>query len=364
MTDILKKHFDGIEAKFGPLPGQVNEALARLTELEQRGARRSGGSAAANSWGQEFIQAKGADLSALNENPNGRLSFEIKAPLTSERGGVDGAAGDLAAVHRDPLTDFTRQRPTIRDLLTVIPVVGGSVEYPQQAGRELNADVVPEGAPKPESTLAYEMRNTPIRTIAHFIKASRQILEDAAQLKGEIDAELRRGLILVEEQEILFGDGTGVHLQGISAQVPEFNPAFTVDAQTGIDELALGILQATQSDVPPDGIVVNPVDWLKLRLTKDTTGNYILGAPGVPTSPSLFNLPVVATPAMTEGNFLVGAFKPQRLYDRWKARVEVGFVNDDFTRNMVTILGEERIGLAVKAPEALILGTFSHGVGG
>ena len=40
MTDILKKHFEAVEAKFGPIDDNVRVALARLDELEQKMVRR------------------------------------------------------------------------------------------------------------------------------------------------------------------------------------------------------------------------------------------------------------------------------------------------------------------------------------
>lgn len=360
MSDLLKKHFEDVEAKIGPLSGELKEVQAHLRELEQLAARRAGrsGSDVTPTWGSQFVDAKRDAIAAANE-PRGRVSMEIKAALTSGTGGDNGAAGDLVIPTRDGMVGMPRQRLAIRDLLTVIPVASGSVEYVKQTVRELNADVVEETTKKPESHIGFELLTTPTRTIAHYMKASRQIMEDVKQLQAEIDTELRYGLALVEEEEILYGDGTGQHLEGLTLQATTYSPAFTPTDMTPIDEIGLAILQAAGTNILPDGIVVHPTDWWRMRLTKDAQGRYILGDPGVQVTPGLFGLPIVPTPAMTEGNFLVGAFKAQRLYDRWTARVEVGFDMDDFTRNMVTILGEERVALAAKSPEALIDGAFS-----
>lgn len=73
------------------------------------------------------------------------------------------------------------------------------------------------------------------------------------------------------------------------------------------------------------------------------------------------HMPVVATQAMTVDKFLVGSFASAgTLYDRWQPRVEVGYENDDFTKNLVTVLAEERIALAVKWGEALTYGDFGN----
>ena len=74
---------------------------------------------------------------------------------------------------------------------------------------------------------------------------------------------------------------------------------------------------------------------------------------------------MIPTKAMAQGDFLVGNFQSAAtLYDRWEPRVETGWMNDDFTKNLVTILAEERLALAVKNGAALITGDFVTALGG
>ena len=103
---------------------------------------------------------------------------------------------------------------------------------------------------KPYSDIEFTPKITGVSTIAHLFKASKQILDDFAQLQSTVDAEMRYGLKYAEEQEILFGDGTGVHLHGIVPQASAFNPAFTVEQQSGIDDLRLAMLQAQLARFP------------------------------------------------------------------------------------------------------------------
>lgn len=64
--------------------------------------------------------------------------------------------------------------------------------------------------------------------------------------------------------------------------------------------------------------------------------------------------------AMTSGTFLTGAFKyGAQIFDRQETSVQVSTENsDDFVRNLVTILGEERIAFAVKRPGAFVYGNL------
>lgn len=364
--DVLAKKFgDHVSVtleKLGATNAELEGVKAQLFEIEQKAARSDyshGGNMRPDTWGETFTKGRADDLHRI-ASERGRTSMEIKATITSATTDANGSAGDLVTPQRDTLLNMPRRRLTIRNLLNVVQVTSGSVEYPQQTGRVNNAGMVAEAAAKPQSDLKFDMKTTPIRTIAHWVKASKQILEDAPQLRDLIDGELRYGLSLVEEAQLLNGDGTGQNLNGMIPQATPFTAPITISAANEIDNIGLAILQASLTNIPPDGIVLHPSDWWRMRLTKNADGEYILGKPGDIVQPSLFGLPVVPTEAMTVDKFLVGAFNAQTLYDRWAARVEVGFENDDFTRNLVTILGEERIGFAAKRPEALIYGDFGN----
>jgi HK97 family phage major capsid protein len=197
------------------------------------------------------------------------------------------------------------------------------------------------------------------------VLATRQILSDVPMLQSYIDGRLRYGLAYVEDNQILNGGGTGTDLNGIYTQATAFTQAaIGVPVMTGvtkIDILRLAILQAFLAEFPPDGIVLNPVDWALIELEKDTTGRHIIGNPKQEGVPSLWGKPVVETQAMTADKFLVGAFKMgAELFDREDASVMVSTEDsDNFRKNLVTILAEERAALAVYRTEAFVKGDFS-----
>jgi HK97 family phage major capsid protein len=191
------------------------------------------------------------------------------------------------------------------------------------------------------------------------MKASKQVLSDISQLRSIIDQRLLYGLALKEEQQILYGDGTGQNLLGIVPQATAYAPPIAIEDINVLDVLRLAMLQAALAEYPATGHVLNPIDWTRIELLKDTIGRYIIGNPQGGVSPTLWRLPVVETQAMNVGKFLTGAYQlGAQLFDRWEGRVEAGYENDDFTKNLVTILGEERLALAVYRPEAFIYGDF------
>jgi HK97 family phage major capsid protein len=75
----------------------------------------------------------------------------------------------------------------------------------------------------------------------------------------------------------------------------------------------------------------------------------------------MWGVPVVISPSMTTGQFLVGAFSQATiLFDRDVLRVDLSFENeDDFVRNMCTIRAEARMALAIPVPVGLVKGAFT-----
>ena len=245
---------------------------------------------------------------------------------------------------------------------------GNTLEYVRETGFTNSAAPVAEGAVKPGSDLKFDLVTTSAKVIAHWMKASKQILDDFNQLRSYIDNRLLYGLAYVEEDQLLNGDGTGQNLHGILPQATEFAvPAGLIapTPTTEIDTLRIAMLQAALAEYPATGHVLNPIDWATIELTKDDLGRYIIGNPQGTAAPTLWGLPVVATQAMAAGTFLTGAFRlGAQLFDRWDARIEVGYVDDDFVRNLVTILAEERLALAVYRPEAFVTGDIAPAAGG
>lgn len=352
---------DGLLSKHGELQNSLTVTQQALAKLEANGA---GGDVQHQSLGQQFVNADNVKAFLSQTTPRGRVDIPINAAITSLTTDADGSAGDLVERTRVPgVVALPQRRMTVRDLLTPGTMDGSSLEYVKETGFTNNAAPVAEGAQKPESSIKFDLINTNAKVIAHFVKASRQILSDASQLASIIDGRLRYGLAFKEEGQLLNGDGTGQNLLGIipqaSAFVPPFDPAGT---ETNIDNIRLAMLQAFLAEYPATGHVMNPIDWARIELLKDTTGRYIIGNPQGSIGATLWNLPVVETQAIPVDKFLTGAFKlGAQVFDRWLARVEVATENgDDFVKNMVTILAEERLALAVYRPEAFIYGDFGN----
>lgn len=344
---------------------KMNGLQEQVAQLEQKMARS--GSADPDerkSIGQQFIENEGVKSFASSGSTAGKADMRFKADITSATTNAAGSAGAGVAPTRLPgVVEIPQRRMTVVDLLTPGRMDGNVLEYIQETGFTNSAAPVAEGATKPQSDIKFALKNTSAKVIAHWMKASRQILDDFSQLRSVIDQRLLYGLDFVKEAQVLNGDGTGQNLLGILPQATEFAvPVGTVTPtpMTAIDTLRIAMLQAALAEYPATGHVLNPIDWASIELTKDGEGRYILANPQGTAQPTMWGLPVVGTQAMAVGTFLTGAFRlGAQFFDRWDARVEVGYVDKDFINNMLTILAEMRGALAVYRPEAFVTGPIS-----
>lgn len=348
---------------------KLNETKAQLDELEQKMARRPNDTPnEVKSLGCQFVESDQFKSLKGAAGQRGKANLEVKATITSLTTDAAGSAGDLVQTTRLPgIIAPPDRKLTIRDLLMQGRMDGNALEYVRETGFTNNAGMVAEGTKKPQSDIKFDLVSTTAKVIAHYMKASRQILDDSSQLQSYIDGRLRYGLAFKEEQQILNGDGTGQNLLGIIPQATEYvRPAgVTPSSETIIDTLRYAMLQAVLAEYPASGHVLNPIDWASIETLKDSTGQYIIGNPQGAASPTLWRLPVVETQAITAGKFLTGGFSMgAQIFDRWLSRVEVATENeDDFINNLVTILAEERLALAVYRPEAFIYGDLKPATG-
>lgn len=344
---------------------KFNELSATMTEIEQKLARRGEqNDGPAKSMGQRFVENEDVKAFMSRAPSKGSVGMEVKA-ITSLTSDTIGAAGDLIVPDRQTgIQAVPDRRMTVRDLITPGRTASNAIQYVQETGFTNAAAAVAEGVMKPESSMKFDFKSVPVATIAHWVQASKQILADAPMLASYIDGRLRYGLAYAEELQLLKGDGTGANLLGLIPQATAYAvPAGSgLVATTMIDQLRYAMLQAVLAEYPSTGHVMHPIDWARIETAKDGDGRYIIGNAADGAAPRLWRLPVVETPAMTVDKFLTGAFKlAAQLFDREDANVEISTEDrDNFVKNMVTIRGEQRTGLAVYRPEALVYGDFGN----
>jgi HK97 family phage major capsid protein len=371
-----KAALDAAQAKFDEQFKAVDDIVK---ELQAKAKRPGFGAMESKTLGQHFVESEVFAEMKASERATGK-PLEVKD--------ITGAAGSAIALvnpDRDPTVYRTiggYRATRIRDLLPVVPTSSGSVEimrlttFDDQSGPQQAVEAPSSAAgggefqAKKKSNLVWTLVTVPVRTIAHWVAASRQVLSDAPMLRGLIDTELTYGLSLESDEQLLFGNGTGQNLTGIMndnaindvGELPSGTTNATLAAAM-IDHIRGAVTRCQQSEYYNiNGIVLNPADWQVLETAKATDGHYLLVAFAATSAetPTIWRVPVVVTNAMEEGEFLLGDWTMgATIYAREGVSVRVSESHANFfVENGVAVLAEERYCLAVNRPKAFCKGSF------
>lgn len=376
------------------------EGLNSYLDEPAAGSLTGGGAAAAmqraaaeyKTIGQRFVASeefKGRDRGTGHMREAFDLAQDLMALGGLERKDLYTAAGGtltsfaFGTAQREPIVPRAYRTARVRDLFPVAGTNANLIEYVRVLGYldgNNNAAPVAERSDdntnfglKPHTQLTLQPAQSPLRTLAHYELAHRNTLADEPQLQSIIDTELLYGLRLVEDAQLLNGDGTGENILGIlktpgiqrypGIPIPTPSPVLTTD--THVDAVRRAATRVMLAYYEPTGVVVHPFDWERMETIKDSQGNYIVALNvAVGAEKRIWQMPVVASPAMLEGTSLVGAFGlGAKVYDREQANIRVAEQHGDlFIRNAVAILAEERVGLTVSRPESFISVDFATGI--
>lgn len=337
-----------------------------LQELEQKGAAIF--EEAANdepSFGKQFIECDSFKDNLLGKQ-SGTASMEFQKAIINATGSDQPL---VEAMRVQGIIANPDRILTVRDLCPVGQTSSNMVQFTKENVFTNNAGPQVGGSPeafenvtKPESNITFTLASQAVETLAHWLPASKQVLSDAPMLRSYIDGRLMYGLKFKEEQQLLNGTGANGELNGIITQATAYAPGSSPQGQK-LDNVREAIKQGHLSEYRPTAIVLHPTDWFEMETLKvgSSRNDYVIGDPRTSLSPNLWGLPVVVTNSIAAGTFLVGAFSIGcQIWDREQANIEVSTQNsDNFVKNMVTVLAEERIALTVYRPTAFISGSFA-----
>lgn len=346
--DTVHKRFEGL--------------TDNLTNTQKSGAAsyESLGDFVVKSIGEQLVRMKGvsgASIAAPEWVPNRKANTD-----TQVTGGPSGVYGPLLT-YVDPNFVEGYRRPTITNLFGVGAISGQAITYFVEGAQEGDFKTVGEGDEFGQIHYANATEHTDaLSTIAGFIKESGDMITDLAFLKSDIDGRLLYNLSIVEEQQLLNGDGTGKNINGLLNR-DGIQTYEATDAGNDVAILHAQSMISTDTGMMPDALVINPTDYEAIRLKKDNDGNFIGGGPfygvnggALNITPSLWGLNTVVTPAVTAGTAIVGSFKgAATFYRKGGVAVEATNSNDtDFISDLVTIRAKERVALAVRKPKAFV----------
>ncbi len=335
---------------------------SRIDEMEKSSNRKEGGS-----FKNELAMELESHKSQLNElKTNGRgFRMDLKVandPMTTG----NTYTGEVIESDRLPGVYFDPDRAThVRQFLTQTSTTSDNVRYVQETAYTDGTATQTEGSDKGISDFSLEAKDAPVRTIASYIRVSRQMLDDTAFLTSYINQRLPKKLFLEEDDQILYGNGSGDNLEGITAVAQSFAAITGLSLVSRFDALVNSISQVRtdNGEYQASAIMLNPEDFYIMLVEKDNENRYYFpdavrfgGQP-----PRVAGVPVITNTAVAADDFIVGDFNLGATM-ALREGVSLQFFEqdqDNVIKNLVTVRVEERLALPIHNPNAFVYGDFT-----
>lgn len=367
-TAAMRVEVKALATEHADLIKQVPELKDRLKAAEQMlAAGPKGKEEKPKSMGQQFVESDA--FKNLKAGSIGKARFEYKNTVTGESATSPQNPNDtIVAAHRLPgIVPGAFRMLNILDFVNTGNTGSNQIEYTRELAFTNDAEEQNEGLQKNESDITFELVNDPVRTIAHFIKASKQILDDAPMLASYIDRRMSHGVTSRLQRQILRGNGVSPRISGLS--VSGRHTAFTpTSGESGFDAINRAKYAVVGADYTPNFVFINPADWGEMERLKKGTGDksYVAGeGSGLSyinngLTPVVWGLPVIASNDVESGKFYVGDSAAFQLFIREGVVVEM-FEQDDTNvqKNLLTIRAEMRAALATYTPAAIRYGDLT-----
>ena len=238
-----------------------------------------------------------------------------------------------------------------------------SIEYVKEESESLSTyfAVTSEGAEYKQGDVDLKLYTATVRKITGYVIVSEEMLEDVEALQSYLSTRMQSKLKLAENYELLYGDGTGIHLSGLTTNATAYTDELADSNVNRFDVLCAAIKQVRTSEYQPSFGLIHPTDGLQIKLEKNSNGDYIQPYIFMPKPIVLDGVPVYESTMITSGDFLVGAREGAQVFDRRQMTLEMTNTNEDnFIKGMVTFRISERLTVAVYRPKAFIYGTFAN----
>jgi len=343
------------------LKSNVDEIALRVLGLEEKGVPSNTPKNLSS-----LLAEKAEDLKAMKEKSGASVQITLKAAGTMAES--TNITGQVPQAQREAgITRIVRRNPFILELVNVGTIMSNVWEWVEQKNADGGSAMTAEGAAKSQADFDLVVASANVKKVTAYIKITKEMLDDVELMRSEIDQELIELINLKIDEQLLSGSGLAVNLSGITTTATAWAAgafALAIPTPTKWDVLRTAINQVRVNLFEPNYIVMHPTDVASMELSKATDGQYILPPFAASDGTVISGIRVVANTGVTIDKFLVGDFSKYGVRFKEGVTINVGYENDDFTKNLVTILAEARLVGRVKSNHygAFVYGDFSDAV--
>lgn len=356
-TAELKKSVESIEEKSKEVLTSFEKMRDDFTNLVEDVKKKQAERVADNATLESIKEATGEIEKAVTKGVN-EAKFNVKANVTR------ASVGSSTDAYR--LTDIgqiaTRQL-RLYDLFAKVPVgpaSNGTVRYSDWTTATRAAAAVAEAGTFPESTAAWTEYTLTLQKIGDSIPVTEEMVRDQPRFAAELDQFIETNVNIKVDTDLLSGDGTSPNIKGIYTYAGTYSAAASgITAANQYDlivKMVENITNGYNGKYRPNFVLMNMVDINKMRLKKDSTNNYIV-PPFAYVSPTgdtinVSGLTVVECGALTANTMVVGDSRFAKIYEIDGYEASVGYINDQFTKDLMTMKAKKRLALLVRTADA------------
>ena len=301
-------------------------------------------------------------LDSYKKNGSAELILKADMKISSD------FTGDVIAPTRVDGVKFDPAKPShIREILPIGSTDSDVVRYVKETAYSDGASFKQEGATLGQTDFELEAKDANVRKLGTYLRVSEEMMDDYKQLVSYLSARVPSKIMAVEDTQILNGNGSNPNLSGLFTDGTAFSAgsfAGAVSNANEFDVLVASMNQLALANYQADYIVLNPTDFHKILLLKDTTNQYLKDQVYAGLQPNFMGVPVILNTACTAGKFLVGNFAMgSQLWVR--EGISLGIYREDginIREGFVTIRVKERVALTNYNPNAFVQGTFSSAI--
>ena len=343
------------------LKSNIEEVALKVLDLETKGLPSNAPENLAS-----LLKEKESELKAMKDRSGNSVQITFKAPALMSLG--TNTTGQIPQAERETgITRIVRRNPFILELVNVGSIMSNVWEWVEQKNPDGGAGMTAEAAAKSQADFDLVVASANVKKVTAFIKITKEMLDDVELMRAEIDQELTELINLKIDEQLLSGNGLTVNLSGIITTATAWGAgafALSIPQPNFFDVLATAINQVRVNLFEPTYIVLHPTDVTRMKLSKASDGHYVLPPFTSVDGTNVEGIRVVANTGVTIDKFLVGDFSKYGVRFKEGLTINVGYENDDFTKNLVTILAEARLVGRVKSNHygAFVYGDFSDAI--
>jgi HK97 family phage major capsid protein len=369
----LKKEIEGVktglEDEIGKAKGVSQKALEKAEEIEKTIATKgmTGGPQGQKSYGQVVEEKLTEHKDQLGKGQKFGIDMGVK--VVGNMGSAANLTGSyfVAPTVVPGVVMQPYNQTHMRDVLPLGNTNSNTVRHIRDNGGEGGPAMVAEAGTKPQMDRDLSIVDAPVRKIATYLRVPEEMIEDIPYLTSFLTNIGTEEVLAVEDAQVLYGDGTGQNLSGL-ATAGNFTAFAAGTSVLGGTPNEFDVLRAADKQMrtlkrTPTVALVSPTDYFNMISRKDSTGNYILSGGGNGLIPTVNGFPIVQMNQITAGDFIVMDRNAAQIL--FRSNVNVRFYEqdqDNAIKNMVTIVIEERLALAIYYVNGIIKGTFAAGI--